>query len=107
LGYILGDFFSKTHLVTLIGRAKKANCKDGTKHLPTHKTLSILNFFSALTGGPGRPRVARFFLVQQTKTGKYIPNDHKIYQRATKYTKFPQKRPNDHKIYQHLPLQDP
>jgi hypothetical protein len=25
-------------------------------------------------------RVARFFLVQNTKTGSKIPNDHKIYQ---------------------------
>jgi hypothetical protein len=36
-------------------------------------------------------RVARFFLV---------PNDHKIYQMATKYTKWPQNIPNGHKIYQ-------
>jgi hypothetical protein len=32
-------------------------------------------------------RVARFFLVQDTKTGKNIPNDHKIY------------LPNAHKIF--------
>jgi hypothetical protein len=30
-------------------------------------------------------RVARFFFVQNTKTGKNIPNDHKIYQKAIKY----------------------
>jgi hypothetical protein len=48
-------------------------------------------------------RVARFFLVQHTKTGENIPNDHKIYQMAInisngrkihqmdiKYTKFTQ-----------------
>jgi hypothetical protein len=53
-------------------------------------------------------RVARFFLVKHTKTGKYI------------YTKFPHTLPNGHKIYliavkyiiwlynkQNLPLQDP
>jgi hypothetical protein len=34
-------------------------------------------------------RVARFFLAQHTKTGKNIPNDYKIYQVATKYTKWP------------------
>jgi hypothetical protein len=33
-------------------------------------------------------------------TGKYIPNNHKIYQMATKYTKWPQNIPNGHKIYQ-------
>jgi hypothetical protein len=53
------------------------------------------------------PRVARFFLVQHTKTGKYIPNRHKIYQMATKYAKRTYKRSNDHKIYQHIPLQVP
>jgi hypothetical protein len=31
-------------------------------------------------------RVARFFTVQHTKTGKNKPNDHKMYQRAIKYT---------------------
>jgi hypothetical protein len=29
--------------------------------------------------------VARFFLAQNTKTGKNIPNDHKTYQMAIKY----------------------
>jgi hypothetical protein len=35
------------------------------------------------------PRVARFFLVQHTKTVKTIPNNNKLYQMATKYTKWP------------------
>jgi hypothetical protein len=52
-------------------------------------------------------RVTRFFLVQHTKTGKNIPNNHKLFQIDTKYTKWPQKKPNGHKIYQHLPFQDP
>jgi hypothetical protein len=38
-------------------------------------------------------RVARFYLVEYTKTGENIPNDQKI--------------PNGRKIYQHYPLQDP
>jgi hypothetical protein len=41
--------------------------------------------------------------------GKNVPNDHKVYQIATKYTKLPQNRPNGRKISQidqHLPLQD-
>jgi hypothetical protein len=38
--------------------------------------------------------VARFFLLQHNKTGKNIPNYHKIDQMSIK-------------IYQHLPLQDP
>jgi hypothetical protein len=31
-------------------------------------------------------RVARFFLMQLTKTGKMYENNHKIYQMASKYT---------------------
>jgi hypothetical protein len=40
-------------------------------------------------------RIARFFLVQNAKTGKNIPNKHKIC------------IPNVHKIYQHVPFQEP
>jgi hypothetical protein len=36
-----------------------------------------------------QPRVARFFLVQNTKTGKYIPNYHELYQMSLKYNKRP------------------
>jgi hypothetical protein len=36
-----------------------------------------------------RGRVARFFLVQNTKTGKYIPNYHELYQMSIKYNKRP------------------
>jgi hypothetical protein len=47
-------------------------------------------------------RVARFFMIQQNKTGKNIPNRGKMYQMAGKFL------PNGHKIhkYQYLPLQD-
>jgi hypothetical protein len=33
-------------------------------------------------------RVARFFLIQHTKAGQNIPNGHKIWQMAVKYTKW-------------------
>jgi hypothetical protein len=54
-------------------------------------------------------------LVQRTKTGENIPNNHKIgipnghkiYQMAVKDTKWPLNIPNGHKIYQHLPLHGP
>jgi hypothetical protein len=36
-----------------------------------------------------------------------IPNNRKIYQITTKYTKRHKNRTNVHKIYQHLPLQVP
>jgi hypothetical protein len=41
-------------------------------------------------------RVARFFLVQHTKTGENVPNDHTY----VKYTTWPQNIPHGHKIYQ-------
>jgi hypothetical protein len=52
-------------------------------------------------------RVARFFLVQNTKTGKNIPNNHKINQIEMKYFQRPLNRPNGDKIYQDFPYQDP
>jgi hypothetical protein len=53
-------------------------------------------------------RVARFFSVQHTKTGKIcVPNDHKMSQMTLNYTNWLQNRPNGNKIYQRLPLQDP
>jgi hypothetical protein len=33
-------------------------------------------------------RVARFFLVHDTKTGKNVPNEYKMYQTSTKCTKW-------------------
>jgi hypothetical protein len=41
-----------------------------------------------------RSRVARFVLVQDTQTGKNIPNGHKIYQIAINYFQQQKKRPN-------------
>jgi hypothetical protein len=41
------------------------------------------------------------------QNGENIPNDHKIYQSALKYTKWPENGPNGHKIYKHRQLQDP
>jgi hypothetical protein len=56
-------------------------------------------------------RVARFFLLQHTKTGGNIPDDQKytiqVYQMAINYIKCPENLPNSHKIYQHCSLQDP
>jgi hypothetical protein len=34
-----------------------------------------------------------------------IPNDHKLYQTAVSYTKWPQNIPNGHKICQHFTFQ--
>jgi hypothetical protein len=49
-------------------------------------------------------RVARFFSVHDTKTGK---NEHKMYQTVINYTKRSQNIPNGHKIYQHCTFQGP
>jgi hypothetical protein len=45
-------------------------------------------------------RVARFFLVHDTKTGKNVPDEYKMYQMNTKCTKWAQNIPNRHKIFQ-------
>jgi hypothetical protein len=47
---------------------------------------------------------ARFFSVQTYQNGK---NDHKLYQTAIHYAKWPKNIPNDHKISQHFPFQGP
>jgi hypothetical protein len=59
---------------------------------PTSKT-SLFGSRSASVSLPrGRLtliRVARFFLVHDTKTGKNLPNEHKTYQMDIKYPKCP------------------
>jgi hypothetical protein len=56
---------------------------------------------------PVEGRVARFFLVQLTKTVKDIPKDLKMYQTAIRYTKLLSNIPNGHKIYHHFTFQGP
>jgi hypothetical protein len=51
-----------------------------------------------------RTRVARFFLVQHTKTGKIYPNYLKLYQMAINFTKWQRKRPNGLKNYKYVPF---
>jgi hypothetical protein len=53
-------------------------------------------------------RVARFFLVHDTKSGTNVPNEHKMYQMVIKYTKYPYVNiPNGHKIFQLFPIWGP
>jgi hypothetical protein len=42
----------------------------------------------------------QIFIGRAYKNAENIPNDHKIYQITTKYTKSPQNIPNDQNIYQ-------
>jgi hypothetical protein len=49
--------------------------------------------------------VARFLLVRDTKTGKNVHNEHKLYQMIIKYPKCPLNVQDGHKIYQHFPNQ--
>jgi hypothetical protein len=42
-----------------------------------------LGFKTSICLDTGKSRVARFFLIQHTKTGKNIPNNHKLNQKAT------------------------
>jgi hypothetical protein len=44
-------------------------------------------------------RVARFFMVHDTKTGKNVSNE-----RVKNIPKWPQNIPNGHKMYQHFPI---
>jgi hypothetical protein len=54
------------------------------------KSFRDPNFESPVLQSPRvQNRVARFFLVQHTKTGENIPNVHKVYHLATKLTKCP------------------
>jgi hypothetical protein len=58
-------------------------------------------------------RVARFLLMQFTKTGKNLPIYYKItkwpkiYQIAIKYARWPYSIPNGHKMYQHFRFRGP
>jgi hypothetical protein len=49
-------------------------------------------------------RVARFFLVHDTKTGKMYQMNTKLYQMVLKCPRCPYNIPNSHKIYQHFPI---
>jgi hypothetical protein len=53
--------------------------------IPLGALVTILRISHFLLGSVIPFRVARFFLVQNTKTGKIKPNYHKIYQMAIKY----------------------
>jgi hypothetical protein len=73
---IIGQYFSDNILLFMLNGFKEKVCK-----------LSINTW------------VARFFMVQRTKTGK-------IYQMTSKHTTWPYNRPNGLKIHQYLLLQD-
>jgi hypothetical protein len=47
---------------------------------------SLENFIGTIAG---ECRVARFFLEHDTKTGKNVPNEHKMYRMVIKYPKYP------------------
>jgi hypothetical protein len=53
---------------------------------PVIDTLDLFKLSLKLTGKTHlTTRVARFFLVHDTKTGKNAPNEHKMYQMVIKY----------------------
>jgi hypothetical protein len=52
-------------------------------------------------------RVARFFLVHDTKTGKNVPNEHKLYQMAITYPKCLTNIPNGQYKHKHFPIKGP
>jgi hypothetical protein len=50
------------------------------------KRIPQIGLYPKLKSYESGSRVARFFLLQHTKTGKNKPNDHKICQMTSKYT---------------------
>jgi hypothetical protein len=52
-------------------------------------------------------RVARFVLVRNTKTGKNVPNEHKLYRNGNKKSQISVNIPNGQKIYQHFLISGP
>jgi hypothetical protein len=64
-------------------KQKETEIRVGSDNFSTGKKLEEILFFSRERGAS---RVARFLLVQYTKTRENIPdqNDHKIYQMAVK-----------------------
>jgi hypothetical protein len=70
--------------VLSLSRGKRAIVGDGSKN--TSASVS-----------PRKPGLPDFSLVEYTKTGKNIPNDHNTaYQMALNYTKCPNYSSNDH-----------
>jgi hypothetical protein len=55
-----------------------------TKWRYTIPTYSIARLSKTYPNRDFWSRVATLFFVQDTETGKYIPNDHKIYQMVVK-----------------------
>jgi hypothetical protein len=49
-------------------------------------------------------RVARFFLVHDTETGKNVPSEQKMYRMFTKYPEWLKNITNSHTMYQHFPI---
>jgi hypothetical protein len=70
---------------------KPQNLKSKLVRRPSLIDLDLIDFFlRRSTFLLLLSRVARFFLVQTTKTGKmYVPNNHKVYQMSIKYNKRP------------------
>jgi hypothetical protein len=61
-----------------------------------------------LSRGTVRAGLPDFSWSKHTKMGKmHIPNDHRLFQTAINYTKWPNNIPNGHKIYKHFSFQVP
>jgi hypothetical protein len=79
-----------------------------TKHYETERSRTKRG--RANGAKPRKPieiQGCQIFLDATYQNRKNISNDHKIYQMATNYAKWPQNRTNGHKTYQQLPLQGP
>jgi hypothetical protein len=58
-------------------------------------------------GSPSPGQGCQIFLTTTYQSGIKYTKSHKIYQMATKYTKWQYNRPNGHKMYKHLSIVRP
>jgi hypothetical protein len=92
----VNDLFSKAPFWAIFKQIERFI----SQNVWSHCLAVLLNFRTMVKRRKVLVRVARFFLVQKTKTGENLPEDHKIYQMAKNYTKWPKIIPNGQKLYQ-------
>jgi hypothetical protein len=121
--YLFLLVFCETALFVFLHRLQNKNCLSTRRFNPLSQNLSdaqlvkyyigkftyclilfvsSFSHYSALNPGCAKfisARVARFFILHDTKMGKNVPNEHKTYQMFIKYPKSLENITNGHKIY--------
>jgi hypothetical protein len=81
------------------GNAKKLTHSIHFIHCVPRRRKSL---FSASECNCVGNRVARYYLVHDTKTVKNVPNEHKMYPMVIKYPRCLQTIPKGHKVHRHF-----